>query len=142
MGKCGGAELVTGKADADSAVTSRREAIFTIHDSSPITLPAAKRKISNYPIFEIRSQITRRFSDHPASATFCLADHPTRRNVVSRFLGETRAGRMIDDELALLLHERADWNLVEGEQLGRDEVAPAGVSSGPGMLEACGGGRG
>ena len=30
------------------------------------------------------SQITRRFSDHPASASFCLADHPTRRNVVSR----------------------------------------------------------
>ena len=30
------------------------------------------------------SQITRRFSDHPASATFCLSDHPTRRNVVSR----------------------------------------------------------
>ena len=30
------------------------------------------------------SQITRRFSDHPASASFCLADHPTRRNVISR----------------------------------------------------------
>lgn len=66
------------------------------------------------------------------------------RAIASR-LGIERARSLVkraregDDELALLLHERADWNLVEGEQLGRDEVAPEGVSSGPGMLEACGG---
>ena len=52
------------------------------------------------------SQITRRFSDHSASATFCLADHPTRRNVVSR-LPNTAKCRFQVTRLAKFLFSRS-----------------------------------